>query len=493
MKKFIILIFALCLLFVSCAGDNEDTQGTAAENNNAETAENPGTPAEEITDPRFAVKEDIPELDFGGINFNILYPTWSMYVDYYFAEEEIGDNMNDAIYLRTRNVEDRFNITFDNIAPGYIYDIAPTVTRSVLAGSDDYHIALTHCLAGVVELSTGGYVLNWNRLPTVDFTKPWWNQRMNDTMSVEGALLTAVSDYIIFDPNVIYFNKRLMQDYELGDIYEIVRSGEWTWDKLLEFARLVSEDLDGDGTFTAADQYGFVTHVGWMMESALQAANIFIVNMGGGGYPAANLNTERFGRLMDTLYEVLFVGDQTFLGNWDANNLDDVYESQVPMSSDRALFHIDPLSAGKRYRSYDVEFGILPFPKLDTAQEEYLSLSWNGFMMIPNTADDQLVGAVAEALAAESHRLTVPAYYDVLLTSKVARDEESTEMIDIIYKGAVYDFGLNFANWETLSFSVSNILGTRRPPNWVSFVERYEPRFNTRIEDVWDKITENYS
>jgi ABC-type glycerol-3-phosphate transport system substrate-binding protein len=285
----------------------------------------------------------------------------------------------------------------------------------------------------------------------------------------------------------------MMQDYDLGDIYQLVRDGKWTWDKLSELAKAVSADLDGDGVFTAADQYGFVTHIGWMMESALQASNIFITRISEEGYPVANLNNERFGRLIMTLHELLNVGDQTFVGSWDANNLDDIYESQVPMSSDRVLFHVDPLSAGKRYRQYDVEFGILPFPKLDEAQEEYLSLSWNGFMMIPTTADGQLVGAVAEALAAESHRLTVPAYYDILLTSKVARDEESTEMIDIIYKGAVYDFGLNFSNWESLAFSISNILGNRRNPDWVSYVERNEDRFNNRMRTVWDSIVENYT
>jgi hypothetical protein len=218
---------------------------------------------------------------------------------------------------------------------------------------------------------------------------------------------------------------------------------------------------------------------------------MFLTRIDEEGYPVINLSIERFGRLIDTLHELLRVGDQTFLGSWDANNLAGVHESQVPMSSDRVLFHVDPLSAGRRYRTYDVEFGILPFPKLDEAQEEYLSLSWNGFMMIPATADDQLVGAVAEALAAESHRLTVPAYYDVLLTSKVARDEESTEMIDIIYRGAVYDFGLNFGNWESPSFAISNILSARSP-DWVSYVERHETRYNERIRNVWDRIVEIY-
>jgi hypothetical protein len=162
------------------------------------------------------------------------------------------------------------------------------------------------------------------------------------------------------------------------------------------------------------------------------------------------------------------------------------------MSSDRALFHVDPLSAGKRYRAYDVEFGILPFPKYDEVQSEYLSLSWNGFIMIPQTADPELAGAVNEALAAESYRLTVPAYYDILLNSKVARDVESTEMIDIIHKGAVYDFALNFGNWNSISLSISNLLNTKKSPDYVSFMEKNEGSFNKQMQKVYDGIRKNY-
>ena len=501
MKKIIsvillfIMIFLLISNMISCGDNNSQTIANPnispdenIQNNKNDDPDNEAEPQ----DPRLAIKEDIPELDFKGVNFTIIYPTWSMYNDYYFADEEIGEKMNDAIYRRTKNVEERFNIVINPVTNGYIESIHPAINKSVKAGSDDYQLALTHSICGVDTLSTGGLVIDWNKMPIVDFSKPWWNQRMNQTMSVDGVLLTAVSDFIIFDPNVIYFNKRMAQELDIGDVYQIVRDGKWTWNKLAELARLASKDLNGDGIFDKDDQYGFVTHIGWMMESAVQSCNMYITKISDDGYPVNNLNNEKFGNLINTLYDLMFVGNQTFIGTWDANNLADTYESQVPMSSDRVLFHVDPLSAGKRYRAYDVEFGILPFPKYDDEQKEYLSLSWNGFMMIPRTADPELAGAVSEALSAESYRLTVPAYYDVLLTSKVARDVESTEMIDIIYKGAVYDFGMDFSNFHTIAYSVSSILNTKKSPDYVSFMEKNEGSFNKLLQKLYDKIRENY-
>lgn len=501
MKKITPILFLLILTFlfifipniISC-GDNDSknkTDQNIPADENMQDNDNPGSESEP-QNPRLAIKEDIPELDFKEKIFNIIYPTWSMYEYYYFAESEIGENMNDAIYRRTKNVEERFNITINPVTKGYIETVSPAVSKSVKAGSDDYQMALTHCMRGVPEMSTGGLVYDWNKIPIVDFEKPWWNQRMNQTMSVDGILLTAVSDFIIFDPNVIYFNKGMAKNLDIGDMYQIVRDGKWTWTKLMELAQLASKDLNGDGQFDKEDQYGLVTNLAWMMNSAVQACDMYISRIGDEGYPVNNLNNERFGNLINTLYELIYVGNQSFIGTWDPNNLADVYESQIPMSSDRVLFHVDPLSAGKRYRVYDVEFGILPFPKYDEAQEEYLSLSWNGFIMIPRTADPELAGAVSEALAAESYRLTVPAYYDVLLTSKVARDVESTEMIDIIYSGAVYDFALNFGDWNAITFAVDNILNTKKSPDYVSFMEKNEGSFHKQMQKVYDKIRENY-
>ena len=46
-----------------------------------------------------------------------------------------------------------------------------------------------------------------------------------------------------------------------------------------------------------------------------------------------------------------------------------------------------------------------------------------------------------EALAAAYFNRVVPAYYDVVLQNKVARDEESQGMLDIIFTSRVVDIG----------------------------------------------------
>ena len=55
--------------------------------------------------------------------------------------------------------------------------------------------------------------------------------------------------------------------------------------------------------------------------------------------------------------------------------------------------------------------------------------------------DPEFVGIITEALAAESYKSVVPAYYDVVLKTKASRDEDSAEMIDLIRDTIIIDFG----------------------------------------------------
>ena len=62
-------------------------------------------------------------------------------------------------------------------------------------------------------------------------------------------------------------------------------------------------------------------------------------------------------------------------------------------------------------------------------------------MAIPDNTDVDEVGFFAEALCYDAYVNVRPAVYDNLLKTKLARDERSTNMIDIIYAGLYIDFG----------------------------------------------------
>ena len=91
----------------------------------------------------------------------------------------------------------------------------------------------------------------------------------------------------------------------------------------------------------------------------------------------------------------------------------------------------------------ETDFGILPYPMWDESQDGYISrIEGCVVPLIPLTNTDlDSTGAILEALASASPDTSVAAYYDIALTGKVTRDEDSVEMLDIIYSRRIYDYG----------------------------------------------------
>ena len=96
------------------------------------------------------------------------------------------------------------------------------------------------------------------------------------------------------------------------------------------------------------------------------------------------------------------------------------------------------------YRSMDTDFGVLPYPKLDENQDKYYTMAEELSIMltVPVTADAEFSSLILEAMAIESVNTVSPAFYDVCLNGKIVRDEESKEMLDILFENKVFDIGL---------------------------------------------------
>ena len=88
-------------------------------------------------------------------------------------------------------------------------------------------------------------------------------------------------------------------------------------------------------------------------------------------------------------------------------------------------------------------FGILPVPKYDEAQEEYIQYvdSWclSPVVVPVNASNPERTGFIIEAIAEESKNYLSAPYYDKVLNGKVLRDDESSEMLDIVLNNFVLD------------------------------------------------------
>ena len=94
-------------------------------------------------------------------------------------------------------------------------------------------------------------------------------------------------------------------------------------------------------------------------------------------------------------------------------------------------------------RKYKVEFGILPMPKGDKNQENYISSTDNwgtvNVFVPKSNKDHEFTDLMIEVLAALGRKYIKPAYYDKLLKYRSMYDHDSRDMIDIIFESKIYD------------------------------------------------------
>jgi hypothetical protein len=136
------------------------------------------------------------------------------------------------------------------------------------------------------------------------------------------------------------------------------------------------------------------------------------------------------------------------------------------------------------------DFGILPPPKFDENQADYYAAvdAWcTSTVSVPITVGDkERTGLILETLAYESRYILLPAYYDINLKTKFARDEESAAMIDIILNNRLYDLG-DMYYWGGFVSYFENI-AQGRGDSLSTFWERNGDRMITAMERTMERI-----
>ena len=432
--KYLALIMAMLMLALcvaACGNTQKPDDTTAAPAVDDTTVGTEDT--EEVVD-----KPDVPQGGYNGRDFTVMYPTWSLYTNFLFCDAEnayTGDNVSAAIYERTVAVNEYLDVNIKHYTPGGIGEIFPALQTQVLAGDPTYDLVLTHCKTSLAATIAGGLVLPWSDIKYVDLDSNLWNQTVREMVSLNDLELFAVNDFIIPDVNFILFNPEMITERGLANPYELVTSGNWTLDKFIELSTNIYTD-NGDGVKGEGDVFGFVTEASWKSISIQIGIGQPIMGKDADGVPIFVMQeSEKMYQFLDKL--------NTFYNGQDVIWTGAGKTPPVNFSDGGALFFMRSLEETLALRSSDSDFGILPMPKWDVSQEDYISLNWTGFMCIPKTVSDaDLVGKVSTMLAYENNQRVMPEFFDVLLGQKLASDPESQEMLNIIFENTVYDMGI---------------------------------------------------
>ena len=243
----------------------------------------------------------------------------------------------------------------------------------------------------------------------------------------------------------LVFNKDLCRSLDLDMPYKYVLDGTWTLDVFNEYITNVNADMNGDGVMDYEDRWGYFS----------QDGNSFMMYFAGGGTVVEKdskgnyqivMDSERNLQLAAKAVDISADKSKTLMADgYVAANGNSWPAASSWFAAGGSLMRSSVFEPVPRdYRSMDTDFGILPYPKFDELQKDYVTLPEETSLMfaVPITANMEYTGLILESLAAESVSTVSVAFYDVCLNGKSVRDEESSAMLDIIFANKHFDIGL---------------------------------------------------
>ncbi|MDD4774529.1 MAG: hypothetical protein PHZ09_13150 [Eubacteriales bacterium] len=443
---------------------------------------------------------DLPATDFNGEECRILVPEpgggdWEDWGSRdMIAEEQTGETINDAVYSRNLHVEDTYKVQIKGIMQS---GLAAATSRMVLAGTDDYHI-VTDYIKSMISSITSGYLANLNTVEHMDLSQPWYDQQCVTENSIMGKTYFITGDMILIDDDAtaaLLFNKKLLADYNLANPYDYVHKNEWTYENFASMWLDVGSDINGDGKIDVDDQFGLI----WQNDATIaffHALGARIATLDAEGVPEYTLGSEASLNAFEAIAKYLYNTDLVINCHDYSSTYTNIYHMlQDPIfTENRALFNWVRMRVVENYRNMEADFGIIPMPKLDAGQESYyhtVNSNTCNTIEIPNSAgiDPGFSGFIIEAMSAESTYTLKEAYYEINLGTKITRDEESKEMLDIIFSTRVYDTG-EIYNWGGVSDAVRNIMQQKRD-TFASLVSQYEKSVAKNLEKFvsnWEEL-----
>ena len=496
------LALICALLLPACAqdGSEQTAETTAAVADTTAIVETTADPND-----RSQVKDNVPEgLTFNGESVRVLYrgeesDTNNICIYDVRGTDNIGDYVTDGVWNRNRTVEERLNITLEcmPLGAGTLSEHAAKVKSIILAGSDEYdYLNVT----GNTSITSGlnNYMRDLANIPYVDYDADWWWMDAIEALSLDGKTYNYIfGDSLIYcyiQTGVVYYNKTLYEN-AFGDpdeMYKIVMDGQWTIDKLMELTAASYSDANGDGVPNAGDIFGSMKTANQGEETPhfLQGFDLNLYTRDEEDNLIIDFDQERCVTAIEKLgqYNVntegVFHSDQGIDGGTGAYFVQN-YSVFYPARLSRVL--------SADFRDMENPYGILPYPKLNEDQKDYVSLIHDSCsnICVPKTVPDakfEVVGAALEALAAESWRSVMPMFLETALKLKYSQDSMSGQVIDMVVASVSKNTLFEYKNYCADIFTTALVNNAKAGTN--NFSSAYK-KLGPAAQKQWDKAVDN--
>ncbi|MBR1470398.1 MAG: extracellular solute-binding protein [Lachnospiraceae bacterium] len=168
------------------------------------------------------------------------------------AEKTFNQDIANRKFDLVSALEEKYNCTFKWV--NLTYDgTAESLQTSTLAGAPDADIYMV-ATSMAVPAQANGLLLDLHDVLPADhdlFTEQKYMTYL-DLGDGKASILWYQGGFKNTYP--LGFNMQMLEENGLEDPRELYARGEWTWDKFMEYCKVLTQDTDGDGQ---TDQYGY--------------------------------------------------------------------------------------------------------------------------------------------------------------------------------------------------------------------------------------------
>lgn len=479
-----LLITMAAAVFAGCNSNPNPGGGTtAASQSSSQTGEDEARP-------------DIPDdLRFDGASFLIYNGTNVNTMDDFNAGDDQGDVVSAARFRWMSAAEERFGISIDEELVFKSFEfigggIGHQLLLKLYTAGDTTYDAVEICVYDMSSAAPNGVLANMANYPYIDLTQSWWDNRVNEDLSFYGCVYFTTGEISLSDNSAthcIVFNKPMAERLSI-DPYESVRQNNWTIETFINQVKMVSEDLDGDGKVSGgADRYGLVTwdDSAYGILASIGEATVLPNENGDLTLTFFSEKTENAFEQYRSIYFSEYVYNFYRVSTNPQNAI-------TPFGNDQMLYYMTKFNAVAQMRDTEIDYGIVPFPKYDSQQENYghvVAAFDVGFIGIPMiVADQELSGSVLEYLAWSGQKIMTPAYYEKTLIGTYIRDDESSGMLDIIFSSHIYDVGL-YLNVGGIRDILKSLANDKNFVSISTIKAAREKKYNSELE----KLNESFA
>jgi len=436
-----LLLAAIFFTIVSCGGTAQDKSADETTSGNISETESETT----------SLSPNVPDdIDYNGETITIFS---NNYNDYCMAlvEEQNGEILNDARYRMQQETEEKLHVKITEVGYGST-DLINAVSNMVNAGDNGCDIACNLARYSV-ELMTKGIAYNMADYDYIDLNAEYWTPNINESSLLGNSVYYAATGFnlaMYTYTSCTIFNTDLAEALSISpeSLYNDVRNQKWTYVKMLEYMTSATSDINGDGVMDDGDRWG-LTAYDWntFASSVYVSGGALTVGKANDGSLALTWDTEQFYNTLETAYKI-YHGSDAYTKN--ARNDSTIFNNGKALFLNGFFYTLNMLS------DMEDDFGILPCPKYDENQSNYINLTTDSiFAVIPFCAKDpERSAAVLEVMSFMGHNYVLNAYTETTLLYKKTRDTASAEMVRLCLDTAKMDLGTiyasNYCGWDAI-------------------------------------------